>query len=215
MELQMNEKLVSELPKSVSGAIQEIMSKIDGKIEDIFEGYVVIHNCPPYKPTQHFTISANNLFNIMYHSWFYNKIENLSNNQQIEDTIYCGLFEAQNVYEIRNDPDKVKSCVDRGIPFNRIEERSVFLHGFAFSPCNNDIARDEQAGYCSFYMIGYTKDLKRAVLSYHIFANNHDMDEILKWTFKEIQNVKELLTAFTSLQWGNVDKNLQVLCNHY
>ena len=214
----MSDKLVSELPKSVSEAIKEIMSKLpdkNSKIEDIFEGFVSVHEFPPYKQTQHFSMNANNLFNIMYHAWFYNKIDNLSNDQQIEGTLFCGLFEPQNVYEIRNDPNKVKSMVDRGVPFGRIEERSCFLHGFAFSPCNNDIARDQQAGYCSFYMIAYTKDYKRACLSYHVFANNSDMDEILKWTFKEIKNVKELLTAFSSLQWGNVDKNLQVLCKHY
>ena len=216
MELAINDKLISDLPNSVKSAIQEIMSKLpkQTKIEDVFEGYVVIHNCPPYKQTQHFTMNANNLFNVMYHSWFYNNIENLSNQQQIQDSLFCGLFEPCNVYEIRND-DKVKEIVDRGVPFNRLEQRSCFLHGFAFSPCNNDIARDPQAGYCAFYMIAYTKDLKRACLSYHVFANTEDMDEILKWTFKEITNVKQLLTAFASLQWGNVHKHLQSLCNHY
>lgn len=214
----MTEKLVSNLPDSVNGAIAEIMGKVPNKdisVGDLFSGFVAVHHCPPFKPSQHFSIDADNLFNVMYHSWLYNEVEELSNDQQIEGSLICGLFEPQNVFEVRNDPKAVKSMVDRGVPFGRLEERSCFLHGFAFSPCNCDIARDTEAGFCSFYMLSYTKDMKRACLSYHVFANNPDMDEILKWTFKELSTVKELLTAFHSLQWGNVDRNLQVLCRHY
>ena len=97
----------------------------------------------------------------MYHSWFYNKIENLSNDEK--KIQYIVDYLKHKMFMKRNDPDIIKSCVDRGIPFNRIEER-LFLHGFVSR--NNDTARDEQAGYCSFYMIGYTKDLKE--LFYHI-----------------------------------------------
>eukprot|EP01083_Nonionella_stella_P300373 1025092_1 len=214
LELQMSQKLVSNLPNSVKGCVEEIMSQ--NKIEmNAWDAFAVIHNCPPYKETQHLSMNANNLFNVMYHPWFYNQIQNLSNDQQKEGSLMCGLFEPCNVYEIRNNPKDVKHMVDRGIPFNRLEERSCFLHGFAFSPCNCDVARDAEAGYCSFYMICCTNDYKRACLSYHIFANNNDMDDILKWTFKEIQNVKQLLTAFSNLQWGNIDRNLNALCQHY
>eukprot|EP01084_Bolivina_argentea_P089806 161953_1 len=116
LELSMTDKLISNLPQSVNGVIGDIMKKITNKdigIGDIFSGYVIIHDSPPYKPSQHFSIDANNLFNIMYHSWYYNEIKNLSNDQQIEGSLLCGLFEGNNVYEIRNDAEKVKSIVDR------------------------------------------------------------------------------------------------------
>jgi len=218
MELDLTDKLIANLPDSVRGAIGEIMGKLKDKkvsVRDMFSGFVAVHHCPPFKPSQHFSIDADNLFNVMYHPWLYHEVEELRNEQQLEGSLLCGLFEPQNVYEIRNDPKAVKSEVDRGVPFGRLEERSCFLHGFAFSPCNCDIARDADAGFCAFYMVSCTKDMQRGCVSYHVFANNPDMDEILKWTFKEISTVKELLTAFESLQWGNVAKNLSVLCRHY
>ena len=133
----MNEKLVNLLPNSISLTIKEILNKTNDKnckISNLFEGYVIVHYCPPYKQTQHFSMNANNLINVMYHTWNYNKIESLSNDQQIEDKLFCGLFEGLNVYEIRND-NNVKSILDRGIPFGKIEERSCFLHGFARFKC--------------------------------------------------------------------------------
>ena len=214
LELSVTPKLVANLPDALAAHVKRVRAELPSAAA--LSGFVAVHSSPRFAETQHFALSGvKNLVNVMLHAWLFSEVAQLSSEQQLESSAVCGLFAPRNVRQVRCDAQQVKSALDRGVPFGRLEERAVFLHGLRFSPCNLDVARDEHAGFCSFFLLSRTKDAARACLSYHVFANNADNDELLKAMLKQAGTVQQLLAVFEALRWGDVFENLSVLCRHY
>ena len=256
LQLQMCDKLLKKLPKTVYSAIKDVLkirkatakktsnnndNNDDSKgatndsesknnddtnesksndtnngnsddISDIFEGYVCVHRKPRNQKCGKLMCNSDTCLNLMYHPWLYNNVA-ISDSLQITDQIYMGIFEPKNLFEMHvND---VKSEVDRGVTFNKLGLRSCFLHGLAFSPCNAQFRRNIKYGFSSFYAIGCTKDYKRCILTYHVFTNDYDNDDLFKSLLKTVKNVDQLKEMFQSLGWADVYQNINNLANHF
>jgi hypothetical protein len=148
---------------------------------NVAEYYFLIHSYPGRQPCQKFICTRNDEINLMLHPMVF------ANNVVNEEfasirTVHVGAFATEGVEEAHLD---VK---DGGVPFGRMEKRTVAMHDMSFSPCNmhirmkyddDDVGKIERGGFAFFCTVAWwTVETTRAgIAGQSVVKENSGIDQ--------------------------------------
>ena len=103
-------------------------------------------------------------------------------------TVRVGLFAAEGVSEAHCDLE------DGGVPFGRLEERTVAIHDYCFSPCNMHIrvSNMEHAPFVFFVTLCFCSD-STAVMSLHCLPTSEEYAGDVAGLVAKCSTIRDLL----------------------
>lgn len=184
--------------------------------ENITDAFFMIHGNVAMQPCMHFTCEKYSEFNIIPHTYVYDNYE-FSKGRNISSffllffeascfkgdqnrVIDIGLFDGENVSECHMNGKDPKGS---GIPFGKMEERECCIHGYAFSPHNNNLDRTLEKDL-SFWTVIKCGEKKVCVTYHHVCQENEDQ---MRKDVKQSNNLEQLIGNIKNKKVVNVLKD--------
>ena len=157
------------------------------------EYYFLIHSEHVKGPCQKFQCDRDDEINVMLHPWVFRGCAFDASLSAIR-TVRVGLFAPDGVFETHCDLE------DGGVPFGRLEERTVAIHDMRFSPCNMHIrvdVRPDRPPFVFFLTVCMYAD--RVVLSLHCLPTSQAVaSQIAASVTKKCNSLESLLEAVSA-----------------
>ena len=131
----------------------EVLSFVKSK-KDV-QYYFLIHSYPGKRPCQKFTCNRNDEINLMLHPFIFQD-DAIDTEYASIRNVQVGAFATEGVHSTHLDLE------DGGVPFEKLEQRTVAIHDMCFSPCNLhirvDYSESEKKGFAYFCTVAAEED---------------------------------------------------------
>ena len=131
----------------------EVLSFVKSK-KDV-QYYFLIHSYPGKRPCQKFTCNRNDEINLMLHPFIFQD-DAIDTEYASIRNVQVGAFATEGVHSTHLDLE------DCGVPFEKLEQRTVAIHDMCFSPCNLhirvDYSESEKKGFAYFCTVAAEED---------------------------------------------------------